>query len=44
MGFSIIKSLVLHTLETGEEGEKGTMLEIKDKGPAVREGEAFVLF
>lgn len=44
MGFSIIKSPVLHTLENDEEGERRTALEIKDKGSAVREGEAFILF
>lgn len=31
MGFSIIKSLVLRTLEEGKEGERRTMLGIKDK-------------
>lgn len=44
MGFSIIKSLVLHTLEKGREGERRVMLRIKDKGSAVRKGEAFILF
>lgn len=43
MGFSIIKRLVLHTLEKGDEGEQ-MMLGIKDKGSAVREEEAFILF
>lgn len=38
MGFSLIKSLVLHTLEKDKEGEKRTA-EIKDKGSAVRERE-----
>lgn len=38
MGFSLIKSLVLHTLEKDKEGEK-RMAEIKDKGSAVRERE-----
>lgn len=44
MGFSIIKSLVLRTLEKDEEGERRTVLEIRDKGSAVREGEEFILF
>lgn len=43
MGFSIIKSLVLHILERDGEGERRPVLEIKDKGCAVIEGEAFIL-
>lgn len=43
MVFSIIKSLVLHTLEKDEEGERRMVLEIKDKGSAVREGVEFIL-
>lgn len=38
MGFSLIKSLVLHTLEKDKGGERRTA-EIKDKGSAVSERE-----
>lgn len=40
----IIKSLVLYTLEEDVERERRMTLGIKDKGSAVCEGEAFILF
>lgn len=43
MAFSIIMSPVLHTLERGKDGEKRTILRIKDKGSAASEAEAFIL-